>query len=517
VASELAFLQYAMDDLDSMHLRSEESRIQRGVDIIYELNKLINNILVLLNNSLKTNTSVFIQIVANSDEAIIRAFDTKSKYFTKEHTISLNSNIYQFAISKQSAFQKQSDSALNQQLGYYESEEEAIHSVLIIPIIEAASVIALIVVDSIDKKIFTKEDILLTQKYADFILEQIRIFKMLKESEEKATQFQMLSYISSELMQSLKLNAILEKLLDYCKKAVSYDACLLALKNKNTINLMIQRGFDGAAKKLKIDQCKNWTGWFLSNREEPLLLSDVSTNKMPLWDHTERIKHWREVFMIPIMRKSSVIGTLLFASEKKVIFKSHIRTMLAIIANHASVIIENAMLYERTELLAITDGLTEIPNHRYFQETLSNYLEKAKQNNEKVSLIIVDIDFFKKINDTFGHQFGDKVLKKVASILKNNIREDDFVARYGGEEFAIILNDCDEENAIKVAEKIRKKVQKNDWASLKEKFNVTVSMGIASYPDAASNKNDLIKFADAALYQAKETGRNKVVASKQLQ
>lgn len=511
VASELAFLQYAMDDLDSHQLKAEELRIQRGVDIVYEVNKMIKNILSLLRTSLKAHSCVFIQIVADPQKAIIRAYDTASNNFKSGYYVLLNSNIYHFAISKQSAFQKQSDYSLSPQLDLYENNKDYIKSVLIIPVLESASVVALIAIDSTEKRAFTKEEIELANRYSSFIIQQLQVYRMLKESEQKATQFQMLSHISRELMQSLKLHTILERLLDYCYMSAPYDACLLVLKNNNSIELMIQRGFDNPMKRIKIEQCKNWVGWFLLNREEPLLLNDVNTHKMPLWDNTEKIKQWRAVYAIPLIRKSTITGALVFASEKNDIFKSHIRTMLAIIANNASIIIENSMLYEKTEFQAITDGLTEIPNHRFFQETLSNYIEKAKELNEKISLVIVDIDFFKKINDTYGHQFGDKVLRKVASILKSSIRDDDFVARYGGEEFAIILKDCDENNAYKVAEKIRKKIQKNNWANLKQKFSVTVSMGIASFPTLANNKNDLIKAADSALYRAKESGRNMTI------
>ena len=511
VASELAFLQYAMDDLDSRHPKAEELRIQKGVDTVYEVNKMIKNILSLLRSSFRTHSCVFIQISASSQKAIIRGYDTASNDFKSGHCVLINSNIYHFAISKQSAFQKQSDSSLSAQLDLYENNKDCIKSVLVVPVVESASVVALIVIDSTEKRVYTKEEIELSNSYSSFIIQQLQVYRMLKESEEKAIQFQMLSHISRELMQSLKLNTILERLLDYCYMSAPYDACLLVLKNKNFIELMIQRGFDNPTKRIKIEQCKNWVGWILLNREEPLLLNDVNTHKMPLWDNTEKIKQWKAVYAVPLIRKSVVVGALVFASEKNDIFKSHIRTMLAIIANNASIIIENSILYEKTEFQAITDGLTEIPNHRFFQETLSNYIEKAKELNEKISLVIADIDFFKKINDTYGHQFGDKVLKKVASILKSSIRDDDFVARYGGEEFAIILKDCDENNAYKVAEKIRKKIQKSDWANLRQKFYVTLSMGIASFPTLANNKNDLIKAADSALYRAKESGRNIVI------
>ncbi len=399
VASELAFLRYAMEDLDSKQFKSEELRIQRGVDIVYEVNRTIKNVLFLMRNSLKANSCAFVQISGDYETGIIRAYDSVNKGFKKDYNILLTNNIYRFAISKQSAYQKQSETPLNMQLDLYDSDSQPVSSVLVIPIIESTAVVALVIVDSTDKRIFNVDEIELAKRYADFILEQICIYKMLKESEEKANQFQMLSIITGDLMQSLKLNAILESLINYCQKSAAYDAVLLVLRNNNILDLMIQKGFDNAKKRLRIDQCKNWVGWFLLNRDEPLLLNDIHTDKMPLWDNSEKIKFWKAIYFVPLIRKSIVSGVILFAAERRDIFKTHIRTMLAIIANHASVIIENAMLYEKTEFMAITDGLTEVPNHRCFQETLTNYLEKAKQEREQISLVIVDIDFLFALTD----------------------------------------------------------------------------------------------------------------------
>lgn len=163
--------------------------------------------------------------------------------------------------------------------------------------------------------------------------------------------------------------------------------------------------------------------------------------------------------------------------------------------------------------LANMDGLTEIYNHRYFQNTLENEISRAIRNETEFALLLIDIDFFKKFNDTYGHQVGDFILKEFSSILKSNIRKYDTLARYGGEEFTVILPDTTGDEAYSVAEKLRGIVEDTAFADSNDEYHITASFGVSSVrPVTIDNfdKSDLISQADAALYDAKEAGRNQV-------
>ena len=162
--------------------------------------------------------------------------------------------------------------------------------------------------------------------------------------------------------------------------------------------------------------------------------------------------------------------------------------------------------------LANIDELTGLYNHRYFQEHLENTMSEADEKNTCVSLLFMDIDYFKNYNDINGHQAGDVVLKEVGYILKSNVRENDVVARYGGEEFAIILPNTSEEEATKIAERIRNKVEKTYFEGQENQpnANFTVSVGIAVFPDKAKSELELVKCADDALYRAKFFHKNRV-------
>jgi len=176
--------------------------------------------------------------------------------------------------------------------------------------------------------------------------------------------------------------------------------------------------------------------------------------------------------------------------------------------------IEYALLYERTRQIAITDRLTGLYNFGYFLDRLKEEKMRAERYHRLLSLIIFDIDHFKKYNDANGHPAGNEVLKKIAEILKAEAREVDIVARYGGEEMVVILPETGRKRAAELAERIREKISskifdKMDSQPLKK---VTVSAGVATYPVDAANEESLIKRADASLYEAKSLGRNRVVS-----
>ena len=167
--------------------------------------------------------------------------------------------------------------------------------------------------------------------------------------------------------------------------------------------------------------------------------------------------------------------------------------------------------FEYQYKLATIDGLTELYNHRYFQDTLRKQIDIARRYNQPFSLIIIDIDFFKKFNDTYGHQAGDAVLRQVAKILKNNSRATDYVCRYGGEEMTIILPNTSAEDALFNANRICKAVADTPFhLTPVDKVNVTISLGVSTFPDNAQTPQDLIEWADKGLYYAKEHGRNQV-------
>lgn len=172
--------------------------------------------------------------------------------------------------------------------------------------------------------------------------------------------------------------------------------------------------------------------------------------------------------------------------------------------------IQRAILYLKVEEMSRTDGLTELYRRGYFNERLKEEELRAKRSNSRFSILMMDIDHFKKVNDTYGHQAGDMVLKTVAEILKSSIYETDFAARYGGEEFVVLFPKTDPDGLKIKAEKIRQKIEETEIAVGLEKIKVTASFGVAHYPKNGQKAEEVLHRADMSLYKSKQTGRNKV-------
>lgn len=161
---------------------------------------------------------------------------------------------------------------------------------------------------------------------------------------------------------------------------------------------------------------------------------------------------------------------------------------------------------------ATVDFLTGLNNVRQFDKTFNSVSQQTIRNGENLSLLFLDIDYFKKVNDTYGHSSGDIILKDLAYILKDANRGYDVISRNGGEEFSVLLVDCSASNAVRIAERIRKNVESNKFYISKEvSIRVTISIGVSTYPNITNDIDMLVENADLALYQAKRTGRNKVV------
>jgi len=184
-------------------------------------------------------------------------------------------------------------------------------------------------------------------------------------------------------------------------------------------------------------------------------------------------------------------------------------TVLLNINEHLATAISNARLFAHTKMLAMTDGLTGLYVHRYFQEVLEKEVIRAERYQQPLTLLMIDIDHFKRVNDTYGHQTGDAVLKGISKILKQHLRRSDYACRYGGEEMALVLTQTSMDGANNTAERIRDKIQKETFVYDEKEIHVTVSIGVSEFA-VGMNRPQLIELADKSLYEAKHSGRNRV-------
>ena len=239
-----------------------------------------------------------------------------------------------------------------------------------------------------------------------------------------------------------------------------------------------------------------------------------ASNKMTVFG-LDKIKQTGEAkmafFDVPIKHDGKLGGLIILAHVTSGRIDSKEEDFFKVLVKQAFIITENSWLYNKVKNLAVTDSLTDVYNHGFLYECLGKEYARAERYKLPLSFLMLDVDYFKKINDTYGHPQGDIVLCKLSQILKKSIRTCDTAGRYGGEEFSIVLPEAKMEDGINLAERIRKEVEQYNFGDVNKVIRCTISIGVSSYPDPGiKNLEDLINKADRALYNAKAEGRNRV-------
>jgi diguanylate cyclase (GGDEF)-like protein len=249
----------------------------------------------------------------------------------------------------------------------------------------------------------------------------------------------------------------------------------------------------------------------VKNRHYLPAAGEVREVTAPVYTRTVKLDDARSLLVLPLVAADEAIGTLMLAARAEKRFGKDVREMLGVIATQVAVSLQNGLLYKRMETMATTDGLTGLTNHRTFQDRFRDLLERAARHGHKAAVMLCDVDHFKKVNDTYGHPVGDEVLRRVARVLMEVARKIDITARYGGEEFAVVLENLGIDQARQVGERMRQEVGKLAIETEKGSLSVTMSVGVAAFPEDAPDPAALIERADHALYHAKHSGRNRVV------
>lgn len=444
------------------------------------------------------------------EEFYLQAFQSQSSDLEVEHTQALE-GIFKAVEAQKKPIIFQSKNEITH-LSYYKKTPKLI-SVLAVPIYYQTLLVGLIIVDS-EKKSLVKGHALVLEKIAvsiaEFMQDAETIYSYFKLKEELSSFYS----ASTLLNQAFHLQSVFDIFLQTSREIVPYDLAFLVMSDDSKINRVVAQAGD----------FESWIGDTFALSPSKGLISWVIENKKPLfydgycarYDHSplfhKRMKLpniYQSICIFPLENKDQMLGAIVFLCMKDKCFPSSVRNILEVLSLQASTSIKNAMMVRDLEQLATTDGLTGLINHRTFQKQLIHEIERAKRTKTELSLMLVDLDHFKKINDNYGHPIGDFVLKEVATFLKNTVRNIDHVARYGGEEFAIILPDTSAEDALMMGQRMGLEIMKKKMEEQGIKLEVTFSVGIATYPTHTIVKEQLIDFADTALYTSKKTGRNR--------
>lgn len=329
---------------------------------------------------------------------------------------------------------------------------------------------------------------------------------------EYTGQLEALFNIGLTASKTLDIEELLDNVLDKVLNVTGFNAVGIFLLDQHTkkVVLMAHRGVSNGlcrnAERMKFNE--DFTT-LVARSGKSIVVQDVNTDSRvsEMGIKSEGIESFA---VVPIMSKEQILGVMAIGSQKVHQFPSPTMRLLDTITMEIGMAVDNARLYERALHLAFTDNLTGLYNRRYLLDQLEREFARAARNESSMSLVMIDLDGLKNINDRFGHNEGDVVLRKVGKILKQNTRASDVAARWGGDEFVLLAPDTDSKSTYILAERIRYQVERCLPKVAGQELTITISVGLVTYPGPVSCVTELLKRADEAMYNAKGLGKNQV-------
>lgn len=345
------------------------------------------------------------------------------------------------------------------------------------------------------------------------ILSHLKAVASLKQ---KIKELKALNEIVQAISSSLKPKEILQKIMEKTADLIKAEGWSVLFHDHNKNELVFEAAAGDAGKKLlgiRLKVGQGVAGW-VARYGQSLIVPDVSKDPRFYSGVDRKTKFTtKSILCVPMKSRNKIIGVVEvvnkvggepFTSDDLEIFENFVA--------HITIALENAAMYKKMEEASLIDDLTQLYNTRFCNQYLDGFLDDRKGSKRLISLIFLDIDFFKLVDDNFGHLVGSETLKRVGERLAKAVRKDDVVIRYGGDEYIVLLPHTDKKTAEVIAERIRKEINSTPFLAFgNKKFSISVTLGVATCPDDATTRDKLIGAADRAMYEGKLSGRDKVV------
>ena len=487
-----------------------EERLTRSS--VEEIHQSVHYALELLRRSLDLHTAVLLWRTDSGSHLRISELSTASDEI-HDAPFSIGDGICAAVIAKKEAVLL-SNLKPSYKLPYY-TGPCPVRALAAIPVIEDGIVRGVLALDRIESRAFTPQEHDLAAQAARYCLRAIQNERVFVQLERAKVEQGKLYRAAQSLGAALSEREVVEAGVRAAREIASFDLAAVTVWDEATRMHEVCAATDsgGEIDDLVGQRFKHNTG----------LVSMVVTNRFPLpykGEHdaahqivlTKRLP-WPNIpslLVLPLLHHGRVLGTLILGARRRHAFGDTVRPTLEVLASHLAVSLSNARMVHKLETMATTDGLTGLLNKRAMLDAATQKVAAAHRFGRKLSVLVTDIDWFKKVNDTYGHDVGDVVIKGLGDILRRTKRTTDVVARFGGEEFVILCEQTDETGAVQLGERIREELAKTVFHTPNGPLQVTCSVGAATFPAAGQKWDDLFKAADEALYASKRGGRDRV-------
>jgi diguanylate cyclase (GGDEF)-like protein len=404
-------------------------------------------------------------------------------------------------------------------VGYY-ADGTRPGALLVVPLVDrrGGHVRGVVLADRLEPVPFGEEDERLLATLCAEILRAVAAERLMEEMKRGRDEKERFYGAIERLNRTTKPREVFDATLEIAREMVPLDFAALTLveggegRRRHRV-ARVAGGEEAAAARLEGLEFADETGLVASAVRLGTSLPgrEVDPARAQVFDAATRLGGLGALKVIPLGAGAEVLGTLVLGARRAGAFDPERVRRLEVVAMQAGEAVLRARLFEQAERLATTDGLTGLLNHRTFQARLDEHLARAERYGKALSLLLCDIDHFKSVNDTHGHPAGDEVLRGVARTLGREARQTDLVARYGGEEFALVMPETDAAGALVIAERIRERVERTGFETGRGPLRVTLSLGLATFPGDGARRGEIVERADACLYQAKRSGRNRTV------
>jgi diguanylate cyclase (GGDEF)-like protein len=350
--------------------------------------------------------------------------------------------------------------------------------------------------------------------------EAVRWTRASLSREELGAEFKAVYAVSRSLADLDEPSLVHRKLVQSAWDLAEVQGAAVAMVDDDRTRYVVASGY-GWAKEFEGREVglseRTWTAWVLRSAADPYLLDNVAghRDRMPFVVLDEGGGRAESLLAIPLKTGSRNLGALILTGRRGAFDATTLR-VLGLLCYQAAAVLSKIRALEHVERLAARDGLTGLYNRRAFDDVLARTLAVEERRGGRFAVVLLDLDHFKKLNDTYGHPAGDAALRNAARVLERQLRKGDQAARYGGEEFVAVLPGAGEDGALQIAERVRRALEKDGLVFEGARISTTASLGVAVWPADGREPAALLASADRALYAAKQAGRNRVAAASRL-